>query len=50
MLYLCGMKKLLYIIGLILFFAAGTAAKNACFLDERVEVAANGGVFRQGYV
>ena len=37
------MKKLLYIIGLILLFAANTAAANTDFLGVRVEVVAKGG-------
>jgi hypothetical protein len=37
------MKKLLYLIGLILLFAANTTAANADFFDARVEVVAKGG-------
>ena len=37
------MKKLFYIIGLILFFAVGTMASNSDFLGARVEVAAKTG-------
>ena len=37
------MKKLLYIIGLILLFAANTATANADFFGARVEVVAKGG-------
>ena len=37
------MKKLLHIIGLILFFAANTTAASTDFLGARVEVVAKGG-------
>ena len=37
------MKKLFYLIGLILFFAANTTAKNADFFGAREEVVAKGG-------
>ena len=37
------MKNLLYIIGLILFFAVNTTAANTDFFGARVEVAAKGG-------
>ena len=37
------MKKLLYIIGLILLFATNTTAANTDFFGERVEVVAKGG-------
>jgi len=38
------MKKLLYIIGLILLFATNTTAANTDFLGARVEVVAKGGL------
>ena len=44
MIIFAPMKKLLYITGIILLFAANTTAANADFFGARVEVAAKGGM------